>query len=227
MALKIFLISTALALLPIQMNAQTDKPIHREDSVTVSAGISKERLALEDRLKDIVSQGDQSLRRGSAPDAIKQYQLAVDLVQKQPLLAEREYWVLKKLADGYMQGNRANDAIPIYIRLVDAKKRECELESPAVSNCADAQYDLGVAKLKNGDLSGALALLQEADSKFAKAERLGSDSHEFAMIQHKNQGQIKYLLLLHSSRLGILPMRSRPSRPRFPNSLTCNPTKAS
>lgn len=193
MTCKILIIFTGLALLPFQMFPQTDKRVQRKDSVTVSAGIPKEQLALEDQLNGIISQGDQLLRGGNAPDAIKQYQIAVDLVQKQPLLSEREYWVLKKLAGGYVQANRANDAIPIYAKLLDVKKRDCESESAAVSNCADAQYDLGVAKMRGGDFSGALALLQEADSKYAKAERFSSDSHEFAMIQHKNQGQIKLL----------------------------------
>jgi len=187
------------------MFAQTDKRIQRKDSVTVSAGIPKEQLVLEDQLNRIVSQGDQLLRSGNAPDAVKQYQIAVDLVQKQPLLAEREYWVLKKLAGGYIQANRANDAIPIYEKLVDAKKRDCGSESASVSNCADAQYDLGVAKMRGGDFSGALSLLQEADSKYAKAERFSSDSHEFAMIQHKNQGQIKLLIAVAQFQTGKTP----------------------
>jgi sulfate adenylyltransferase subunit 1 (EFTu-like GTPase family) len=105
MTRKVFLVSIVLALLPFQMFAQTDKRIQRKDSVTVSAGIPKEQLVLEDQLDGIVSQGDQLLRSGNAPDAVKQYQIAVDLVQKQPLLAEREYWVLKKLAGGYIQAN--------------------------------------------------------------------------------------------------------------------------
>ncbi len=205
MTCKIFLVSAALALLPFQMVAQTDKRIQRKDSVTVSAGIPKEQLALEDQLNGIVFQGDQLLRGGNAPDAIKQYQIAVDLVQKQPLLTERKYWVLKKLAGGYMQANRANDAIPIYAKLFDAKKRDCESESAAVSNCADAQYDLGVAEMRGGDFSGALALLQEADSRYAKAERLSSVSHEFAMIQHKNQGQIKLLIAVALFQTGKTP----------------------
>jgi tetratricopeptide (TPR) repeat protein len=196
MILKTLFASAILALIPFKMIAQSDKPIHREDSITVSAGISKEQLALEDQLKGIVSEGDQLLRQGNAQDAIKQYQIAVDLVKRQPLLAEQENRVLKKLANGYLGGNQAKDAIPIYTKLFNARKHDCESESTAISNCADAQFDLGVAMMKDGDLSGALSSLQEADSKFAKAERLGSDLHQFAMIQHKNQGQVKLLIAI-------------------------------
>jgi tetratricopeptide (TPR) repeat protein len=205
MTCKTFLVSTAVALLPFQIVAQTDKRIQHKDSVTVSAGVPKEQLVLEDQLNGIVSQGDQLLRSGNAPDAVKQYQIAVDLVQKQPLLAEREYWVLKKLARGYIHANQANDAIPIYARLLDARKPDCESESAAVSNCADAQYELGVAKMHGNDFSGALTLLQEADSKYAKAEKLSSDSHEFAMIQHKSQGETKLMIAVALARTGRTP----------------------
>ena len=205
MTRKVFLISIVLALLPFQMFAQTDKRIQRKDSVTVSAGIPKEQLVLGGQLDGIVSQGDQLLRSGNAPDAVKQYQIAVDLVQKQPLLAEREYWVLKKLAGGYIQANRTSDAIPIYARLLDARKPDCESELAAVSNCADAQYELGVAKMRGDDFSGALALLQEADSKYAKAEKFSTDSREFAMIQHKSQGQTKLMIAVALARTGKTP----------------------
>jgi hypothetical protein len=90
MTRRVLLASTFLPLLPILVFAQTDKQIHRKDSVTVSTGISKEQLALEDQLNGVVAQGDQFLRGGSAADAIKQYQTALDMVQKQPLLVERE-----------------------------------------------------------------------------------------------------------------------------------------
>jgi tetratricopeptide (TPR) repeat protein len=205
MTRKVFLISIVLALLPFQMFAQTDKRIQRKDSVTVSAGIPKEQLVLGGQLDGIVTQGDQLLRSGNAPDAVKQYQIAVDLVQKQPLLAEREYWVLKKLAGGYIQANRTSDAIPIYARLLDARKPDCESELAAVSNCADAQYELGVAKMRGDDFSGALALLQEADSKYVKAEKFSTDSHEFAMIQHKSQGQTKLMIAVALARTGKAP----------------------
>jgi hypothetical protein len=48
------LLSLAVAtLLPFGAFAQASKPVQRKDSVTVSAGISKEQLALEDQLNDM------------------------------------------------------------------------------------------------------------------------------------------------------------------------------
>jgi tetratricopeptide (TPR) repeat protein len=196
------LLSVTIALLSFQSAGQTDNRIKRKDSITVSAGIPKEQLALEEQLRGIVSQGDQLLRAGNASEAIKQYQIAVDMVQKQPLLAEQQLWVLNKLAGGYMQADRTIDAIPIYAKLLDAKKRDCESESTAVSNCAAAQYDLGTAKLQGADPTGALDMLQAADSNYAKAEKLGGDMHEFTMLQHMNEGQTKLLIAVAQYQTG-------------------------
>lgn len=205
MPLMVFIALSALTVFSFQAPKQGDKRIQRKDSVTVSAGIPKEQLALEDQLNGVISQGDQALRSGSASSAIKQYESALDLVQKQPLLAERENWVLHKLAGAYIQGNRAKDAIPIYSKLLDAEKWACESESAAISNCADAQYGLGLAKAHAGDFTGALASLQEADANYAKAEKLSGESHEFAMIQVKDQAQTKLWMAVAFSQLGKIP----------------------
>lgn len=198
---KIFLALAALALTSFQAHAQADKPIQRKDSVTVSAGISKEQLALESQLDGVISQGDQALHNGNSSDAIRHYAGALDLVHRQPLLADRESWVLNKLASGYMQGNRPKDAIPIYSKLLNAKKSDCESESAAVSNCGDAQYRLGAAKAYAGDFQGALALFRDAEANYAKAEK-SSNFHEFTLIQVKNQGQTKLWIAIAFSRLG-------------------------
>jgi len=178
----------ALGLFPFLTLAQSDQPVQRKDSVTVSAGIPKEQLALEDQLNEIIAKGNQALRSGDAANAVKQYENALDLVQRQPLLAERKNYVLEKLANGFVQSNRAKDAVPIYSQLLAGRKRDCESELAAVSNCADAQYKLGMAKMHAGDFQGALDLLRDAKGNYAKAEKL-SDSHEFVMIEVKEQAQ--------------------------------------
>jgi len=53
-----------------------------------------------------------------------------------------------------------------------------------------------------GDFSGALALLRDADSNYALAEKVSDNSHEFAMIQLKNQGQAKLLIAVALFRTG-------------------------
>src|SRR5713226_6115592 len=83
----IFLILSVLAIHSLQAPAQDDKLVRRHDSVTVSAGIPKEQLALEGQLNGVISQGDQALKNGDASDAIKKYESALDLVHNQPLLA--------------------------------------------------------------------------------------------------------------------------------------------
>jgi len=194
-----------LTLLPFRTFAQSNKPDQRKDSVTVSAGISKEQLALEDQLNNTVSQGDQFLKNGNAFDAIKQYRNALELIQKQPLLVEQEPRVQRKLAVGYMRANQPSDAIPIYSKLLDARKQDCGANSEKPWDCADAEYELGRAKMYAADFVGALLLLNDADSKYVQAEKLNSLSHEFAMIQLKSQGETKIVIGVALSRTGKTP----------------------
>jgi tetratricopeptide (TPR) repeat protein len=183
-----------LMLVPFEALAQSSKPDQSKDSVTVSAGIPKEQLVLEDKLNATVSQGDQFLRNGNASDAINQYRNALDLIQKEPLLVEQEPRVQRKLAVGYMRANQPSEAIPIYSKLLDARKQDCGANSEKPWDCADAEYELGRAKMYAADFAGALVLLNDADSKYAQAEKLNSLSHEFAMIQLKSQSETKILV---------------------------------
>lgn len=187
-----------------QAAAQETRPVQRQDSVTVSAGISKEQLALEDRLNGIVAQADQVLRNGNVADAIKQYEEAVKLVQDQPLLAEQRNRIMDKLATGYVVGNRAKDAIPIRTELLDGRKKDCESDSTAVSDCAEAQFKLGTVKIAAGDFEGALVLLLEAEASYGKAQKF-SHTHEFTMIEIKDQAETKILSSVALFRLGRTP----------------------
>lgn len=201
MSQKLTSILTALLALSFQSHAQQTPPVQRKDSIVVSAGVSKEQLALEDQLNAIISEGDQALKNGNAANAIKQYESAFDLVQKQPLLAEQEDRVLKKLGTGYFRGNRFNEAIHTYADLVDANKKDCESESTAISNCAEAESDLGVAKMYDGDFIGALASLQDAAAKYAKAQK-ASEFHEFTMLEIMNEARTELSISVALFRLG-------------------------
>jgi tetratricopeptide (TPR) repeat protein len=187
------MLTVILALLlaySFRVQAQQVPPIERKDSVVVSAGISKEQLALEDQLNGVISEGDQALKDGNASSAIKQYETAFDLVQKQPLLAEQKGRVLKKLGSGYMRGNRFNEAIHAYSDILDESKKDCESESVAVSNCAEAESDLGVARMYDGDFTGALASLRDAEAKYAKAQTF-SEFHEITMVEIMDEARTK------------------------------------
>ena len=187
-AMKTFLPLAIIALFPFHTIAQSNQPIKRTDTVTVSAGIPKEQLELEGRLDVIISNGDESLKSGDTTGAVKHYESALELVHKQPLLAEQENKVLRKLANGYTEDNRAKDAISIYSKLLAAKKKECEPGSDGAGSCADAQFDLGEAKLRAGDWEGALELLKQAEVNFGIAQKQ-TDFHEFVMIEVKDQAE--------------------------------------
>lgn len=103
-----------------------------------------------------------------------------------------------------MRSKQANDAIPIYEKLLDARERDCQPDAPTQLACADAQLDLGKADMQAGNFPDATPLLQAADSRYAKAEKLTAD-HEFAMIQVKNQGQTKLLIAVALYKTGKTP----------------------
>jgi tetratricopeptide (TPR) repeat protein len=187
--------------------AQDKTPVQRKDSVTVSAGISKEQLALEARLAAVLSGADQALKAGRTADAIQQYEAALAMVHKEPLLAEQEHKVLRKAGNGYIEANRPSDAVATFQKLVDAMSKQCDSEITMVSTCASAQQDLGMAKMRAGDFDGGLASLRQAEATYVKAEKLSeaekeSEFHEYTMIQIMNQAKTKLLIAVALFQLG-------------------------
>jgi tetratricopeptide (TPR) repeat protein len=180
---------------------QKTPPVQRKDSVSVSAGIPKEQLALEDRLSTVVSEADQFLKAGEVGDAVKRYEAALEMVHKEPLLAGQEERILRKLGNVYVRANRSSDAIQIFQKLLGLLKRECESDSTVVATCANAQQDLAVSQMRSGDLESGLSSLRQAEANYAKAEKL-SDSHEFTMIQAKDRAQARMLIAVALFQLG-------------------------
>jgi tetratricopeptide (TPR) repeat protein len=182
--------------------AQEKSPLpQREETVTVSGAVSKQQLALEDRLNSTLSDADQALKAGRAADAVKQYEAAMEMVHKEPLLAEQEQRVLGKAGNGYLQAHRPTDAMAIYQKLLEILKKECASETTSVSTCAGAQQQLAVSKMQAGDFEGGLASLRQAEANYSKAENLGG-THEFAMIQVMEQANARVLIAVALSRLG-------------------------
>jgi hypothetical protein len=58
-----------------------------------------------------------------------------------------------------------------------------------------------MAKMHAGDFQGALDSLRDAEANYAKAEKL-SDSHEFAMIEVKEQAQTNLWVAVALFQLG-------------------------
>jgi tetratricopeptide (TPR) repeat protein len=184
--------------------AQHKTPAQRKDSVTVSAGISKEQLQLEDRLGAVLAEGDSSLKAGHPSDAVKQYEAALEMVHKEPLLAEQETKVLTKAGNGYLAANRSADAIASFQRLMDVMK--CGSETTQLSTCGDAQRSIGLAKMQSEDFEGGLSALRLAESSYLKAEKQNEEGktviHEYTMLQIMDQGKTKLLIAVALFRLG-------------------------
>jgi len=204
MSQKFTSILALLLALSFQAQAQQAPPVQRKDSMVVSAGISKEQLALEDQLNATVAEGDQALKSGDAAAAIKQYESARDLVQKEPLLAEQKDRTMKKLGTGYFRGKRMKEAIQIFSDRVDARRKDCESESTDVSKCADAESDLCTARMYDNDFNDALVCFRDVEAKYVKAQKF-SDIHEFTMIQTLHEAEAKVSISLVLYQVGRTP----------------------
>jgi hypothetical protein len=164
--------------LSIQGVAQ-QKPAVREDSVAVSAGISKEQLALEEQLNDVLAQGDQAKRSGDSHTEIRSYEKARDLVNANKLLAEQEDRVLWKLGGAYLDGKKPKQAAPVYAAVLALRSPHCNREAGLVSDCASAQHMLGLCKLLGEDFTGALDDLRHASADYA----LSADHSSFEELR--------------------------------------------
>jgi tetratricopeptide (TPR) repeat protein len=120
------------------------------------------------------------------------------MVHKEPLLAEQETRVLKEAGNGYIQANRPNDAIATFEKLVATLDKEGD---SLLETCANAQQDLGIARMRAHDFTGGLESLRKAERTYEKAEKSG-ELHEYSMIQVMNQAKTKLLMAVALFQLG-------------------------
>ena len=172
---------------------EEQKALQRKDSVTVSAGISKEQLASEQRLNDVLTMGDQARRSGNYAVAIRQFERARDMVRSDKLLAEQQDRVLDKLGQAYLGGGRASDAVAAYTALLELRHDDCQPASDSPSQCAEAKQSLGYSKMLSGDFQGALPILQDAEASFGTAAK-PDDPEEYRTIETKKQGETRVLI---------------------------------
>ena len=187
-------------LLSIQGLSQQQPPV-RKDSAAVSASISKEQLALEDQLSDVLDHGDRAKRLGDTNTEIRIYEQARDLVNANKLLAEQEDRVLWKLAGAYLDGKKPKQAAPAYAAVLALRSPHCNRESGLVSDCASAQQMLGFCKMQGGDFTGALDDLRHAADDYALAAGKSS-LEEPRMVDIKNQAQTRLLTSIALFRTG-------------------------
>ena len=177
------------------------KPPDHKDSVSVSAGISKEQLALEAQLNDVLAMGDRARRSGDAAEAIRQFEKARDMVHSQTLLTEQEDRVLTKLGGAYVSAKRPSEAIATYSAVLKLRRHDCPPESGSLSHCADAERSLGFSKMLAEDFAGALGTLRDAEANYGSAAKPG-DIEEYRMIETKDQAETRSLISIALLRLG-------------------------
>ena len=105
---------------------------------------------------------------------------------------------MKEAGNGYIQANRPNDAIATFEKLVATLDKDCD---SLPETCANAQQDLGIAKMSARDFTGGLESLRKAEATYEKAEKSG-ELHEYSMIQVMNQEKTKLLMAVALFQLG-------------------------
>lgn len=159
------------------------------ESVNVSAGVSRQQLALEAKLNEVLAQGDLAKRAGDIPAEIQSFEMARDMVRKDKLLAEQEDRVLWKLAGAYLNGKKPTEAASTYEVVLDLRRPHCDGKEGLVSDCASAQQMIGVAKIQGGDFDGALVDLRKVEPGYEIAAS-HSPSEESRMVSIKDQAQL-------------------------------------
>jgi tetratricopeptide (TPR) repeat protein len=109
------------------------------------------------------------------------------MVHKEPLLSEQETKVLKEAGNGYIQASQPNDAIATLEKLVQILDKHC---ASVPDTCAKAQQDVGIAKIRARDFTGALESLRKAEAGYEKAEQSG-ELHEYSVVRVMNQATTK------------------------------------
>lgn len=111
----------------------------RQDSVSVSAGLSKEQLAAEGKLDEVLQAGRKALTQGDVAGGIATLEKARDMVAANKLLAEQEDTVLGALGNAYLRGQRFADGEHVFTRQLEIHKADCEAGSADAASCADVQ----------------------------------------------------------------------------------------
>lgn len=187
--------------------AQKAQPLpSRKDSVTVSAGISKEQLKIEAECDAKIEAARNARAAKKHTEAIAGLEQALQTIRTHPFLDSRRVTVFKQFGLVYLDLQRPADAVQAYRKRLEAQGKECAAKPGAddySSECAEGQQDLGIALIIAGDLSAALGMLQESAAGFAGS----AEKTEFAdikMVYTKHFGDSKMYLALALGRSGKL-----------------------
>jgi len=155
-------------------------------------------------IEDLLTKAGQAAAAGNKAAAVGLLEGALQKVQKDPSLKEREPDVLSRLGKAYVDAQRPADAVRTYQILIEELKADCKAGGARVDRCAEGQYGLGTAQMYQGDFAGAAVTLQRAIASFAVLVK-GSYTEDYRMARLKQQGDARALLAAALFRTGNKP----------------------
>jgi tetratricopeptide (TPR) repeat protein len=142
---------------------------------------------------EILVKSKQAAALGDHATAIRLMETALQKVQKDPALKDRENEVLGRLGKEYVDGGQAALAIQTYQLLLRELGDDCRPGSPRIDQCAEPEYWLGTAQMQKGDFTTAVTTLQQSAASFA-ALVSGASTDFYRMANLKGQADSQSLL---------------------------------
>jgi len=154
----------------------------RKDSVTVSAGFTKEELRLADEF-DAKWGAARQLVRNDPKSAVKQLQELLSIIAKHTFLEHNRPQILVTLGNAYLAGGDAKAAVSVFEQRLHMEDEDCRPGAKYPSSCASAQLNLATAKMSAGESATALDLVRSAVDNFQLQIKL-EEPHEANELQH-------------------------------------------
>jgi tetratricopeptide (TPR) repeat protein len=195
----LFVTASLVCLCAQSSGAQT--PTARKESIAVSANISKQQLEADDKLNGVIAKAEDAGRKGDLKALVERLQEALELVRGNPALLEQEDRVLRKAGQAQMSAKLFAEAERSFTELLALRKGDCKPTSRRVENCADAQFDLGIAQLYKGDFHEAVPSFRAALGSYEHAAS-NIDTEEYRMIKTKQQAEAGTFLAVSLFRIG-------------------------
>jgi tetratricopeptide (TPR) repeat protein len=172
---------TAILILAVSVCKPQTQPT-RKESISVSAGFTKEQLKLADQFDARFLAARQALR--SNPRAVVvELTALLDTIAANTFLDHNKPQVLNWLGQAYIVAGQPKEAIKIFEQRLSMEADDCKPQASYPSGCAEVQMDLATAKSAAGDVHGAVDLMRQAVDNFLRQLKLEKPK-EVDELQH-------------------------------------------
>jgi tetratricopeptide (TPR) repeat protein len=163
----------------------------RKDSISVSAGLTKEELQISEQFDAKLAAERQAIR-ADPKNAIDQLQGLMTQVEGHPFLEHHRPGLLVQLGQAYLAVGQPRKAVELYQQRLVMSDDDCKPQSIYPAGCGRARMDLGIAMILAGD-GGGLDLLKQAVDDHRRQVKLDGKPEElqhFVHLRHLSEAAI-------------------------------------